>query len=605
MSVASSPALHKQRLTALRAALAAQGCDGFITPRADRFQGETVPPGEERLAWLTGFTGSAGAALVTPDRTLLIVDGRYTLQAAAQTAGTGAEVAPLKDQDDAIVAALAGASVIGFDPWLMTAAALETWRKRADRAEIALMPLADNPIDGLWDNRPPPPAAAATAHPLSLAGETSAAKRSKIGDAIAKTGAYAAVLTRPSGVNWLLNMRGADIPNTPVALAYAILKADGAMTVFCEAGKIDAAVAATFGAGVTVAAWPSFDAALAGLAGRKVALEKASAPTAVEAALTAAGAQIAWGADPTASPRACFNSVEQAGARAAHQRDGAAMAAFLSWLDAEAPSGALTEWDVFHRVTQFRHETASRLGSALADVSFPPIVGFNANGAVVHYRVTPETSLRIQGNGLLLVDSGGQYRDGTTDVTRTMAIGTPPQDMRATATRVLKGMIDVSRLRFPLGTSGQSLDPFARRALWDVGLDYAHGTGHGVGSYLGVHDGPQNLSKRGSVKLEPGMLLSNEPGCYRTGAFGVRLENLLLVRSSDPGGAPMTQDDGPSLYFETVTLVPIDRRLIDETLLSNDEIAWVDAYHRRVEAEIAPLVDPLTRAWLSQACAPL
>ena len=595
-----------ERLSALRAWLAENGFDGFLLPRADRHQGEMVPACDERLAWATGFTGSAGLALILNNRAGLIVDGRYELQAAQQTAGAGLETVRLADMKSWVDEAVEAGTVIGFDPWLMTPEATERWESSLKDAGAALRPLAENPVDALWADRPAPPAPPARAHPEALAGESAERKRRRIAKTLAEEDLDLAVLTLPDAIAWLLNIRGSDIPHTPVALAFALLDASGRVRLFTAAEKFDAALRAQLGEAVSIERWEDLVPALHLLQGKRVALEKATAPQAIADHLARAGAEIVWRRDPTSLPKARKNAAEIAGARAAQKRDGAALTETLHWIERTAPDGALTELRIAEELTARRRQLAARLGSECVDESFAPIVGYGPNGAVVHYRVTPQSSLTLKPGGLLLLDSGGQYPDGTTDVTRTVAVGPPTAEMRAVFTRVLKGMIAISRLAFPKGTMGRDLDAFARAALWEAGLDYDHGTGHGVGSFLSVHEGPQGLSKRGAIALEAGMILSNEPGCYIAERFGVRIENLILVT---PPALPKDVDPiAPSREmhrFETLTLAPIDRRLIEPGLLTPAERDWLNAYHARVAAEIAPLVADETADWLRAACAPL
>jgi Xaa-Pro aminopeptidase len=587
-----------ERLARLRAGLRAAGLDGFLAPRADAHQGETVAPGDERLAWLTGFTGSAGLCVVLADRAALFVDGRYGLQARAQVDATAFEiVSTVETTAEAWLSEAAPrGGVIGVDPWLHTAAQVEKLEAAAAKAGAGLRLLDTNPIDAIWDDRPPLPTGAVVPHPEPLAGESAASKRARIGTAIAAEGADAAVLTLPDSIAWLLNVRGDDVARTPAPLAFAVLRADGSATLFAAADKLDAETRAHLGPAVTAAEPEAFGPALDALAGRTAIVDRDSAPAWVGRRLEAAGAKPLARRDPCILPKATKTAAELDGARAAHRRDGAAMARFLRWLAEAAPSGALTEIAVVQKLEAFRRDTG-----ALRDISFDTICGAGPNGAIVHYRVTRATDRPVRPGELLLVDSGGQYLDGTTDVTRTLAVGEPEPDARRLFTLVLKGMIAISRARFPARTAGRELDPLARVALWRAGHDYDHGTGHGVGSYLGVHEGPQSVSRRGAEPLLPGMIVSNEPGCYLEGRFGIRIENLLAVAPAEPvpGGAR------PMMGFETLTLVPIDRTLVDPALLEPAERAWLDAYHARVAAEIGPLVDAPTAAWLAEACAPL
>ena len=586
------------RLAALRAALAADGLDGFVVPRADVHQGENVAPCDARLAWLTGFTGSAGTCVVLRDRAALFVDGRYTLQARAQTDPACVEVVSTltRSPEDWLAAAMPRGATLGLDPMLHPTAAVERLRAALERAGASLRLTPANPVDAVWRDRPPAPTAAIRPHPERHAGEAASAKRARIGAAVAEAGAAAAALTLPDSIAWLLNVRGDDVPRMPAPHAFALLRADGTATLFASPDKIDGETAAHLGDAVTVSPPDAFGPALDGLAGEAVLIDRDSAPAWVGERLAAAGARIVWGRDPCILPKAVKNATELAGARTAHRRDGAAMADFLCWLAETAPEGGLTEIDVVRRL-----EATRARDPQLRDIAFDTICGAGEHGAIVHYRVTRDTDRPVRPGELLLVDSGGQYPDGTTDVTRTVAVGEPGDEARRLFTLVLKGMIAVASARFPAGTTGRELDPLARAALWRAGHDYDHGTGHGVGAYLGVHEGPQGLSRRSAEPLLAGMIVSDEPGCYLEGRFGIRIENLLAVSPA----APVAGGARPMLGFETLTLVPIDRALIAADLLEPAERAWLDAYHARVLSEIGPLAEPQTRHWLARACAPL
>jgi Xaa-Pro aminopeptidase len=587
-----------ERLAALRRELAARDLQGFIVPRSDEHQGEYVPPRGQRLAWLTGFTGSAGLAVVLPERAALFVDGRYTLQAAAQ-ADTGLyEIHHLIEEPPArwLAGALRPGMALGYDPWLHTPQEVERFRAAAEKAGAVLRPVADNPIDRVWPGQPAPPLAPVVPHDEQFAGESAASKRARLGRALAEDGVAAAVLTAPESIAWLLNVRGGDVPHTPLPLSFAILRQDGSVALFIDRRKLVRGLDRHLGNAVTVLPPDALGSALDALAaeGGRVQADPASAASWIFDRLEQAKAQIHRAADPCLLPKACKNDVEIAGTRAAHHRDGAALTRFLAWLDREAPRG-LKEIAASDRLEAIRRE-----GDNFRDLSFPTISGAGSNGAIVHYRAMPETEKRLEPGSLYLLDSGAQYLDGTTDVTRTVAVGEPNAEMRDRFTRVLKGHIALARARFPKGTTGTQLDAFARAALWQAGLDYDHGTGHGVGSYLGVHEGPQRISKAASTQpLLPGMIVSNEPGYYKTGGYGIRIENLVLVQ---PAEGPAERQ---MLRFETLTLAPIDRRLIDETLLDEDEIAWLDAYHARVRDELTPLIDAGAAAWLAAATLPL
>jgi Xaa-Pro aminopeptidase len=590
---------RSERLARLRRELAARGLDGFIVPRSDEHQGEYVPPRGQRLTWLTGFTGSAGLAVVLRDRAALFVDGRYTLQAAAQVDTALFEVRHLIEQPPAqwIAAALTAGAVLAYDPWLHTPHEIEGLRAAAEKAGAVLRAETDNPVDRVWRNQPAAPLAPVVPHPERFAGESAQSKRTRLGRALAQDGVAAAVLTMPESIAWLLNIRGGDVAHTPLPLSFAILRQDGAVALFIDRRKLAPGLEAHLGNAVTVMAPDQLGPALDALAaeGGRVQVDPATAASWIFDRLAAAGAKLHRAADPCLLPKACKNPTEIDGTRAAHRRDGAALTRFLAWLAHEAPQGRLSEIAASDRLEAFRRE-----GEHFRDLSFPTISGAGANGAIVHYRATPETEKRLEPGTLYLLDSGAQYLDGTTDVTRTIAIGAPSAEMREHFTRVLKGHIAIALARFPKGTSGAQLDAFARRPLWQKGLDYDHGTGHGVGSYLGVHEGPQRISKAPNTQpLLPGMIVSNEPGYYKTGAYGIRIENLVLVQPADGLG------EREMLAFETLTLAPIDRRLIDPSLLDDEEIAWLDGYHARVREILTPLVDRDTARWLAEATQPI
>ena len=604
-AAASQGSTTRDRLGRLRAELKRTGLTGFVVPHADEHQSEYLPPSAERLAWLTGFTGSAGAAVVLPDVAAIFVDGRYTIQAAEQIDSASfqrehlIETPPWKW----LKARLKPGDRIGYDPWLMTATEVKRLEEVARGAEADLVPVTGNPIDRIWDGRPAPPLGAMALHPLELAGEAAEDKIARLGRTIAEAKADAAVLAQADSIAWTFNIRGTDIAHNPVTLAYAILAADGRPQLFVDGRKLSNSVRARLAELADLHEPAAFPAALTALGrhGARVLLDPRGTPAAVPAAIREAGGTVADGPDPAELPKARKNETELAGARRAQLRDGAAMVRFLAWLDREAATGGIDEIAAADRLAAFRAETALRDGSELVDVSFATISGAGPNGAIVHYRVTPETNRRLEPGSLYLVDSGGQYRDGTTDITRTVAVGTPSPEMRERFTRVLKGHIAIATARFPAGTSGAQLDTLARIALWRAGLDYDHGTGHGVGSFLAVHEGPARISKMGTVPLEPGMILSNEPGYYRTGAYGIRIENLVVVTPP----AAIAGGERPMLGFETLTLAPIDRRLVDVTLLVADELRWLDADHARVAAALDRLLDPDERAWLAAATAPL
>jgi Xaa-Pro aminopeptidase len=587
------------RVALVREELRRQGLDGFIVPRADEHQGEYVPAGGQRLAWLTGFTGSAGVAIVLADRAALFVDGRYTLQAAAQIDPELFEIRHLIEEPPAkwLTGAVSKGAVVGYDPWLHTPQDFERLQAGAERAGASLRPVDANPVDRVWPGRPAAPLAPVVPHPEGFAGESAAVKRARLGRALAEDGAAAAVLTMPESIAWLLNIRGGDVPHTPLPLSFAILRDDGSVTLFVDRRKLAPGLDRHLGNEVAIEAPDRLGPALDALAksGARVQVDPATAAAWVFDRLGQAGGRLHRAADPCLLPKACKNRVELDGTRAAHRRDGAAVTRFLAWLAQEAPKGGLREIGASDRLEAFRRD-----GEHFRDLSFPTISGAGSNGAIVHYRATPESEKRLEPGTLYLLDSGAQYLDGTTDITRTVAIGSPTGEMRDRFTRVLKGHIAIATARFPKGTTGTQLDSFARRALWQKGLDYDHGTGHGVGSYLSVHEGPQRISKAPNLQpLLPGMIVSNEPGYYKTGAYGIRIENLVAVQ---PEGAEGERD---MLCFETLTLAPIDRTLVDLDLLEDEELAWLDAYHARVLETIGPLVDRNTAGWLEQATAPI
>jgi len=590
---------RSERVARLRKQLAEQGLDAFIVPRADEHQGEYVPPRGQRLAWLTGFTGSAGLAIVLRKRAALFVDGRYTLQAGAQVDTGLFEIHHLIEEPPAqwVAGTLQAGDVLGYDAWLHTPHEVERFRAAVEKAGAVLRAVADNPLDRVWPDQPAPPIAPVMPHPDQFAGESTRSKRTRLGRALAKDGAAAVVLTMPESIAWLLNIRGSDVPHTPLPLSFAILRRDGAVTLFIDRRKLVPGLERHLGNAVTVMPPESLGPALDDLASERglVQADPATASSWVFDRLAAAGAKIHRGADPCLLPKACKNVAEIDGTRAAHRRDGAALTRFLAWLAQEAPKGALSEIAASDRLEAMRRE-----GEYFRDLSFPTISGAGSNGAIVHYRAMPDTEKCLEPGNLYLLDSGAQYLDGTTDVTRTIAIGEPSSEMRDRFTRVLKGHIALALARFPKGTTATQLDGFARRALWQEGLDYDHGTGHGVGSYLGVHEGPQRISKAANTQpLLPGMIVSNEPGYYKTGAYGIRIENLVLVQPADRAA------EREMLEFETLTLAPIDRNLIDPSLLDEDEIAWLDAYHARVRETLTPLVDPDTARWLTDATRPV
>jgi Xaa-Pro aminopeptidase len=592
----TTPETAPPRLAALRAAMRAAGVDAFLVPRTDAHRGETVAPCDERLAWLTSFTGSAGFAIAGLEAASLFVDGRYTLQSRIEVDENVIEI--LRHPEDSpahwLRARLASGRRVGFDPWLHSAREIEALAADLESDEISLI-ACENLVDRVWEDRPPPPAQPIVPHPLALVGRSSADKRAALAEDLVKADRSAAVLNLNDSIAWLLNIRGSDIARTPVPRAFAILHADCRVTLFTDPARCDDALRAHLGPEVDIAEPGALGPALDALAG-KVAVDNATAPCWVSDRLGAAGVAIDWAEDPCIRPKARKTDAEVAGARAAHLRDGAAMVRFLAWLEDEAPRGRLTEIDIVRKLEAFRCETG-----LLRDISFETICGAGPNGAIVHYRVSEASNRAVKPGEVLLVDSGGQYLDGTTDITRTVAVGDPPSEVRRSFTLVLKGLIAMSRLTWPEGLAGAHIDAVARAPLWRDGMDYDHGTGHGVGAYLGVHEGPQALSRRSQAIIEPGMILSIEPGTYREGVFGIRIENLAVVRPAEWA----VGDKRRMLAFETLTLVPIDRRLIEVSLLETSELDWVNAYHAEVLAKISPLSSEEALSWLSAACSPL
>ncbi|KFE33771.1 aminopeptidase P family protein [Thioclava atlantica] len=594
-SVQSRPELGPPRLSALRGAIKAAGLDGFIVPRADAHQGEYVAPCDARLGWLTGFTGSAGFCIALPEIAGVFVDGRYRVQVRAEVdpgAFTPVNWPETKPADWLRTQAQPGAR-IGFDPWLHTKSEIAKIREGLDGSGIALVESA-NLIDRVWEDRPAPPAAPARIHPPEFAGESAEEKRARLAEDLRKQGAAAAVLTLPDSICWLLNIRGSDLPRNPILQAFAVLFEDASVKLFAAEAKFDATLRAHLGSEVSILPPEGFGAALEAIEG-PVLVDPDSAPLAVSLRLADHDTKVLEARDPCILPKARKNPAEIAGMEAAHLRDASAMVEFLSWLDAEAPKGRLSEIDVVTALEGFRRET-----NALLDISFDTICGAGPDGAIVHYRVNEATNRPVKPGELLLVDSGGQYVDGTTDITRTVAVGDVPDEARRPFTRVLQGMIAISRARFPRGLAGRDLDALARAPLWAEGWDYDHGTGHGVGAALCVHEGPARISRISEIALEPGMILSNEPGYYREGAFGIRIENLILTQAAETKG-----DGRDQLAFATLTWVPIDRRLIDPDLLGPDERDWLDAYHAEVLRRVAPLVGEGAKRWLETACAPI
>jgi Xaa-Pro aminopeptidase len=587
------------RLAAFRAELARRKLTGFVIPRADQQQNEYVAASEERLAWLTGFTGSAGLAIVLAQEAAVFVDGRYTLQAAKQVDAKAWQVEPLVDPppESWLATHLVAGDRLGFDPWLHTSAAAERLAAACAKAGAELIAVETNPLDSVWTERPAPPLGPVAVHGIQYSGEAESDKLTRIRREIGKLGVDALVLSDSHAVAWTFNIRGADVSHTPLPLAYALVPKQGRPTIFIDHRKLSNSARDHLERSANVVEPQALTAELTVLAqrGASIALDNATAADALSRLITGAGGKAVRGNDPVSLLKAVKNLTEVEGTRTAHRRDAVALARFLAWIDREGPVGNLTEIGAVEALETFRRETG-----ALKDVSFPTIAGTGPNGAIVHYRVTRMTNRRIAPGDLLLIDSGAQYQDGTTDVTRTIAIGAPTDEMRDRFTRVLRGHIAIARAVFPDGTTGAQLDTLARQFLWQAGIDFEHGTGHGVGSYLSVHEGPARISKLGTAPLRRGMILSNEPGFYKTDAFGIRIENLELVVGTEIAGAEKSMN-----AFETLTLAPIDRRLIDLKMLRPDELAWLNDYHAQVRREVRAAVDEATAAWLDAATAPL
>ena len=583
------------RLAALRAVMATERLDGFVVPMADEYQNEYVPPASRRVEYLTGFTGSAGQAVVLRDRAAFFTDSRYTLQAKNEIsdACTMFDAAD-KSPADWLIENMQAGQRLGYDPWLHAAQSVERLQKAAVKQKFELVAVTRNPVDTIWTDRPAQPCAPIVPHGVEFAGKDSAAKRQEVAEKLRGLNCTAVILSDPSSTAWLLNVRGGDVPHTPLPLSFSILHADATVDWFVDARKITSELAVHLGAGVRVHPADAFAGALAQLGAQKaqVAVDPQLCAAWITQQLTAAGAQLVQTDDPCALPRACKNVVEQQGTRAAHQRDGVALARFFAWLAQQKP-GTVGELQAEQML-----ETCRAAQNLYRGPSFTTIAGSGSHGAIVHYRATTETDRKLQAGELFLLDSGGQYLDGTTDVTRTVAIGAPTGEMRDRYTRVVKGHIALASIRFPLGTTGAELDVLARQFLWAVGLDYGHGTGHGVGSYLGVHEGPQSISRRarGAVALQPGMILSNEPGYYKPDAYGIRFENLLLVTEAQkPNGGEQAM-----LGFEVLTLAPLDRTLLQRDLLTQPELDWINSYHAKIRAEVGEQVDENGRKWVLQ-----
>ncbi len=584
-------------------ASSADRLDGFVVPLTDEHMSEYVGSYAQRLAWLTGFQGSAGSAVVLPEEAAIFVDGRYTLQVRDQVDGNfwSYQSVPATSIADWLKVHAPDGGRIGYDPWLHTKDWVTKAREALADKGAELVAVGQNPIDKVWADRPEPSRARLIVHPDQYAGESSAAKRQEIADWLKEQKADAAVLAALDSIAWTFNVRGKDVERTPVALSFALVRDDGTADLFVDGEKIGDDVRQHLGNGVRIHERSEFEPALRALGGKTIAVDPERSVAAIFGALEKAGAHIISRRDPSILPKAIKNPVEQAGHRAAQARDGAALSRFLRWLEIEAPKGGVDEMSAAAKLQAYRQE-----GGDLRDLSFDTISGAGPNGAIVHYRVSEETNRPLEMDQIYLVDSGGQYPDGTTDVTRTVIVGTPTAEMKDRFTRVLQGHIAVAMARFPEGTRGGQLDSFARQFLWNAGLDYAHGTGHGVGSFLSVHEGPQRIAPAGSGQaggdepLRAGMFLSNEPGYYKTGEYGIRVENLVLVVPIEIEGA-----EKKMLGFETLTFAPLDRRLIETGMLSPAERQWVDDYHRQVLAVVGPQLEGEDKAWLEAACAAL
>ncbi len=595
--------LHADRLAQLRTRLAVIGLDGFIVPLTDEHMSEYVGDYAQRLGWLTGFGGSAGSAVVLADRAAIFTDGRYTLQVREQVAADDWDYVGVPQ--DSLAGWLAvhapEGGRIGYDPWLHTRTQVQDMADALSARGAILVAVAENPVDAVWTDRPQPSPAPLVVQDDALAGATSAEKRARIADWLVEQRADAVVLSALDSIAWALNIRGADVAHTPVALSYAVVHASGETDFYVAPSKLTDAVRQHLGNAVRLHDRADFDTGLRGFAGKRIVADPERAVAAIAQALEAGGATVLALRDPVVLAKAIKNPVELAGHRAASRRDGAAMVRFLRWVEEECPGGGQTELSAAAQLLACRQATGR-----LRDTSFATISATGAHGASPHYHVTEESNAPIVPGQLFLIDSGGQYDDGTTDITRVMPIGDPTPEMRDRFTRVLKGHIGLATAVFPDGTLGGHIDALARRPLWEAGLDYAHGTGHGVGAYLSVHEGPQRIAAPnypGGAAMEPlraGMLLSNEPGYYKAGEYGIRIENLVLVEPRDIPGA-----DRAMLGFETLTLCPIERTLIDAALLTDAERAWVDAYHAQVAQTLGPDLAEDDRAWLHAKCAPL
>lgn len=592
--------IYETRLKELRSKLKDQTCDGFIVPMADEYQSEYVPASAQRINYLSGFAGSAGTIVVLLDKAAFFTDGRYTLQAEQQIPRALYEIYDTADKTPLswLLENLTSGKEVGFDPWLHTAHEVERITLGLEKIGVNFLPLSLNPVNEIWIDRPSVPLTPVVPHDIVYSGKSSQQKRHEIAAQLKSKGIGATVITDPASVAWLLNIRGNDVPNTPLPLSFALLDDEGRVSWFVDPRKTTPDIHQYLGTEVSVLSPTDFEKALEklGASQKLVRIDRNTAASWIFSRLRSLGAKINEGDDPCLLPKACKNATELEGMRAAHRRDGIALIRFLAWLDSHLASGEITEISAAEKLEAFRTENNLFRGP-----SFDTISGAGSHGAIVHYRAVANTNRRLELGQVYLLDSGGQYLDGTTDVTRTLGLGPTDAETRDRFTRVLKGHIALAAIKFPEGTTGSELDVLARQYLWEIGLDYAHGTGHGVGSYLGVHEGPQGISRRNKVPLQPGMIVSNEPGFYKQGHFGIRIENLQTVIDTlgpNPGEKKM-------LGFETLTLVPIDRHLMNLEMLTKGEREWINLYHGRVKANAFPLVDQFTKDWLEIATAPL